>query len=82
MPRRWPPRVDRDAGLKRPRSAEGPPVVRVAGSATHGQGAGIPKTLPQTFAEQVREWMAKGWVAHDGTMIEVAHHFPSPCSVP
>ena len=54
-------------------SSRGRRAATARGSATHDQGAGIPKTLPLTFGEQVRERVAKGWVAHDGRMIEVAH---------
>ena len=39
----------------------------------YDQGAGIPKTLPLTLAEQFRDWIPDGVFAHDGRMIEVAH---------
>lgn len=39
----------------------------------YDQGAGIPKTLPLTVGEQLRDLAPQGLVAHDGRLIEVAH---------
>lgn len=39
----------------------------------YDQGAGIPKTLPLTLGERVRDWLPEGLATHDGRMIEVAH---------
>ena len=39
----------------------------------YDQGAGIPKTLPLTLAESIRDKLPGDFAAHDGKMIEVAH---------
>lgn len=39
----------------------------------YDQGTGIPKTLPLTLGEQMRDWVPDSLVAHDGKLIEVAH---------
>ena len=40
----------------------------------YDQGAGIPKTLPLTLGERMRDWIPEGVVAHEGKLIEVAHN--------
>lgn len=39
----------------------------------YDQGAGIPKTLPLTLGERLRDLLPEGFATHDGKMIEVAH---------
>ena len=39
----------------------------------YDQGAGIPKTLPLTRGETLRDLLPDGFAVHDGKMIEVAH---------
>lgn len=39
----------------------------------YDQGAGIPKTLPLTLGERVRDLLPGDLATHDGKMIEVAH---------
>ena len=39
----------------------------------YDQGTGIPKTLPLTLGERVRDMLPGDFAAHDGKMIEVAH---------
>ena len=41
----------------------------------YDQGAGIPKTLPLTLGERMRDLVPERLATHDGKLIEVAHQF-------